>query len=123
MRKCGVIAAASLFVLAGPGLRGAQRLTLDVSPAVAPAPGDVSVRVLIDANDDNRELRIVAQSPDFIRSSTIELHGASAPRVSVVEYANLPAGVYQVSGFLLGTRGERAEVTRMVKIVPSVGRR
>jgi hypothetical protein len=88
---------------------------------MAAAPAFVSVRAHIEANDENRYLEIVAQSPDFYRSSRISLDGGRAPRLSVFGFPSLPAGLYEVSGTLVGTGGKRATVTRLVKVVWSLG--
>jgi hypothetical protein len=117
-----MLAAVCACLLAGAGtLNGGQPLTLQVSPAVAPAPAFISVRAHIEANDENRALEIVAQSPDFYRSSRISLDGRNAPRLSVFEFPGLPEGLYEVSGTLVGTGGKRATASRLVKVVWSLG--
>ena len=122
MRKLATFAAVCAYLVAGAGtLNGGQPLTLQVSPAMAPAPAFVSVRAHIEASDENRYLEIVAQSPDFYRSSRVTLDGGRAPRLSVFEFPGLPAGLYEVSGTLVGSGGKRATVTRLVKVVWSVG--
>ncbi len=122
MRKLATLAAVCAYLVAGAGtLNGGQPLTLQVSPAMAPAPAFVSVRAHIEASDENRYLEIVAQSPDFYRSSRVTLDGGRAPRLSVFEFPSLPAGLYEVRGTLVGTGGQRATVTRLVKVVWSIG--
>jgi hypothetical protein len=114
--------AVGLCLTAGPGaVSGNQPLTLEVSPAVSPAPGYVIIRALIEAHDDNRALEIVAQSSEFTRSSVIDLDGRRAPRLSVFEYPNLPPGLYEVTGLIVGTHGKRAATNRIFRIVPSAG--
>ena len=63
-------------------------------------------------------LEIAAVSHDFTRSSAISLDGQRAPRLSVFEYPNLPAGEYEVTAFLHGSRGTRATARMSVRIVP-----
>lgn len=122
MKRIGVLSAACLGLLAGAGtLNGGQPLTLQVSPAMTAAPAVISVRALIEANDDNRALEIVAQSSEFFRGSRIELDGRDAPPLSVFQYSNLPPGLYEVSAFLIGTNGQRAAVSKIVKVVPRTG--
>ena len=122
MRKLATLAAVCAYLLTGAGtLNGGQALTLQVSPAMAPAPAFISVRAHIEANDENRYLEIVAQSPDFYRSSRVSLDGGRAPRLSVFEFPGLPEGLYEVSGTLVGTGGKRGTVTRLVKVVWSLG--
>ena len=122
MRKLVMLAAAVTLLLCGPAsLDGSQPLTLQVSPAMAPAPAFVSVRAHIEANDDNRTLEIVAQSSDFYRSSLVTLDGGNAPRLAVFNFPSLPAGLYEVSGTLVGRTGKRATASRLVRVVWSAG--
>ena len=100
---------------------GGQPLSLHVTPLMAAAPAFISVRAVVEASEDNRALEIVAQSSDFFRSSRIELDGRDAPPLSVFQYPNLPPGLYEVSAFLIGTNGQRAAVSRVVKVVPRTG--
>jgi hypothetical protein len=122
MKKLAILAAASTCLLTGAGvLDGNQPLTLQVSPAMAPAPAFVSVRAHVEANDDNRTLEVVAQSPDFYRSSRVDLAGRNAPRLAVFEYPSLPSGLYDITAILVGTGGKRATVSRLVRVVPMAG--
>ena len=85
MRKLATLAAVCAFLLASAGtLNGGQPLTLQVSPAMAPAPAFISVRAHIEANDDNRYLEVVAQSPDFYRSSRVSLDGGITTPTGVI---------------------------------------
>lgn len=123
MRKLAMLAAAACTcLLAGPDtLDGGQPLNLQVSPTTAAAPAFVRVRAAVEASDDNRALEIVAQSPEFFRSSRVSLDGRHAPRLSVFEYGNLPPGLYEIRGILVGTGGKRASVARLVNVVPAPG--
>jgi len=109
-------------VLAGlSGVDGAERLRLRVSPAMTVAPGFLTVQASVEVDAENRLLQVVAESPDFYRSSQIQLDGANAPRLKVIEFRNLPTGLYQVTGTLIGTQGPRATVLRLAKVAPSAG--
>ena len=93
-----------------------------VSPAVAMAPAFLTVRVNVEAAAENRLLQVVAESPDFYRSSEIHLDGAQAAPIAVFEFRNLPSGLYQVTGVLVGVNGPRATVGGLAKVQPSPGR-
>jgi hypothetical protein len=122
MKKLGLAAAMSACLLGAAGtLNGGQPLTLKVSPAMAAAPAFIRVSAIVEASDENRSLEVVAQSPQFFRSSTIDLDGRSAPPLTVIEYPNLPPGFYEVSAVLIGTTGKRATAMRFVKVVQSPG--
>ena len=124
MKKLTTLAATCACFLAGAGtLNSSQLLSLQISPVVMPSPGFVSIRATVEASDENRRLEIVAQSPEFFRSSSIDLDGRSAPRLSVVQYPNLPPGLYEVSAVLVGSRGMRATASRVVRVVPTPGSR
>ena len=72
-----------VFAVALP-LNAGERLAMRVSPAVAFEPAVLTVRTVIEADTENRALEIVAQSADYYRRSSIQLDGASAPRLNVV---------------------------------------
>ena len=123
MRKLAMLAAmACTCLLAGPDtLDGGQPLNLQVSPTTAMSPAFVRVRAAVEASDDNRWLEIVAQSPEFFRSSRVDLDGRNAPRLAVFEYPGLPPGMYEIRAILGGTAGKRASEVRRVNVVPSAG--
>jgi hypothetical protein len=123
MRRRVILAGLCLWGLtSGKAIDGRELLTAQISPRIAPAPGFIIVRAFVDASDDNRGLEVVAQSNDFMRSSTIELDGGAAPRLNVFEFSNLPAGEYEVRAALLGTNGVRATMARTVLIVAGARR-
>jgi hypothetical protein len=76
---------------------------------------------MVEADHDNRALEVVAESPDFYRSSYIQLEGAQAQRTSVVQFRNLPSGRYRVTGTLVGSVGPRAAVSRVFEVARSTG--
>jgi hypothetical protein len=96
---------------------------MQVSPAVSRAPAVLTIRINVEPSTQNRSLQIRAESPSFYRSSEIELDGMNATPLQVLEYRNLPAGVYQATGILLGSDGPRAKVLRLARVEPPVGSR
>jgi hypothetical protein len=111
---------AGLLAAASP-LNGGEVLRMRVSPAVSAAPGFLKVQVTLQADTENRLLEVVAESPDFYRSSQVQLDGINAPRSSLFEFRNLPTGVYQITGVLVGTQGLRATVLQTARVAPGVG--
>ena len=95
---------------------------MQVSPAIGRAPADVTVRVSLEADSNNRWLEVIAESADFYRSSRIQIDGANTPPLNVFEFRNLPTGLYQVTGVLVGAHGRRAEVSRLARVEPPFGR-
>jgi hypothetical protein len=65
---------------------------------------------------------VIAESPDFYRSSEIQIDGANTPPLAVFEFRNLPTGMYQVTGVLVGAHGRRALISRRAKVEPTFGR-
>jgi hypothetical protein len=100
-----------------------HRLALQVSPIVAMAPANVTIRAMIDSDDDNRVLEVTVESDAFRRSSQIPLDGKHAPRLNVVELRGIPTGLYEVRAVLVGPSGPRASSLKLVRIEPAAGRR
>ena len=99
-------------------LGAGERMTLKVSPAVAFAPANLIVRAMILADADNRAVEIVAESPDFYRSSEIQLEWEKAPRVNTFEFRSLPPGTYDVRANLFGANGQsRATIRQEVNVI------
>ena len=111
---CGLLLAATTSSLGA----GAQ-LTMKVSPEVAYAPADLVVQASIEASPENRALEVVVDSPDFYRSSLIELEGELAPRTTVFKLRNLPGGRYVVTTRLLGVSGQLRSTARQTVTVMS----
>ena len=72
---------------------------------------------MIEADQDNRAVEIIAESADFYRSSEIQLEGDKAPRTTNFEFRSLPPGTYEVRALLIGTGG------RAARICPPAGQR
>jgi hypothetical protein len=97
-----------------------ERISMRVSPAVAFAPANLVVRAMIEADDQNRAVQIIAESADFYRSSEVQLEGDKAPRTSMLEFRNLPPGTYEVRALLFGSDGrQRAFARQQVNVIAS----
>ena len=109
---------AGLFLISALPLNAGERLRVGVSPAVAMAPATVRVRTTVEANPENRAILIIADSPEFYRSSEIPLDGERAPRTTTVEFRSLPSGMYTVTAVLIRVNGH-TKVSRALNIVGS----
>lgn len=109
------------MLLVAPSVRGRDRLAMQVSPPITVEPAYVTVRITVETDAQNRTLEVVADAPDFYRSSQIPLEGERAPRTSVFEFRDLPNGTYEVRGILGGLKGPRATATRPLVVLPSPG--
>lgn len=108
--RSAVLAAACVGL--NPGLAGSEdRLSIRVSPAMTMAPAFVIVRAVIESDQDNRALDVIAESDDFYTSSQVPLNGTQSPRTKEVRFEGLPAGSYQITAILVGSRGHRAAVS------------
>ncbi len=101
-----------------------EMMTVTVSPAVAFAPATLIVRAKIEADARNRTVEIVAESPNFYRSSEIQLEGDRTPRTNTIEFRSVPSGTYEVKATLRDSTGEvRASARSQVNIIASSGER
>ena len=101
---------------------GPQRVSVRVSPVVALAPALLTVRTTIEPSEDNRRLSISLDSEDFSTSSEIPLAGVNASRLSVIEFRDVPSGVYEVRAVVVGSLGPIASTMQFVRIQPALGR-
>jgi hypothetical protein len=87
---------------------GAQaHVDMRVSPAFAMEPALLKIQYVVEPHSDNRVIVITVESGEFFRSSEVHLDGDHAPRTSLIEYRNVPAGVYQISAVLAGSDGRQ----------------
>jgi len=115
---CGLLMTVSVLSV-GAG----EKVTMKASPEISFAPAHLTVRTVVEPDADNRSLEIVIDSPDYYRSSLIQLEGDQAPRTSIVEFRSVPGGNYEISARLLGQGGEsRAFARRQVDVLSSGGR-
>src|SRR5262245_24893513 len=94
----------ALAMTASP-LAGNDRLAIRISPSVAFAPANLVVRTMVEADKDNRSIEVIAESPQFYRSSEIQLDGEHAPRTTVFQFRAMPSGDYLVRAVLRDRRG------------------
>ena len=101
-------------------LGAGERITMKVFPAVSFAPANLVVRATIEYDAENRAVEIIAESPDFYRSSEIQLEGEKAARTNTFEFRSLPPGTYEVRATLFGTSGHtRGVVRQQVNVIAS----
>ena len=118
--KVRAILCGLLLTMSGLSVGAGEKLSLKASPESSFAPAHLVVRTSIEPDSANRALEIVIDSPDFYRSSMIQLEGDQAPRTSVVEFRGVPGGNYDISARLFGQSGEsRAVARRVVDVIAS----
>ena len=110
---CGFLILASTLQL---GAR--EAITMSVYPTVSTAPATVIVRATVKTDAGNRALEIQVDSPNFYRSSRVQLDGDRAPNTSMFEFRSLPSGEYEVTVVLIGDHGRpRASLRRQLIVV------
>ena len=98
-------------------LGGSQALTVRVTPAVTREPAALRIQAIVETDDRNRSLQIVARSAGYMRSSEIQLDGRDAQRVWEIEFRDVPRGNYEVTATLMGSEGRRATVSKVVTVL------
>jgi len=86
-------------------LAGNDRLAIHVSPSIAFAPANLSVRAMVEADKANGSIEVIAESSEFYRSSEIQLDGEHAPRTTMFQFRAVPSGDYLVRAVLRDNRG------------------
>ena len=120
--------ASSLLVLAlaapatarGAATGTGQAAAAAVAPParlVVESPGTIEFEILIRPTAESDELRVVADSGTFYRSTTIGLAGEESQRVHTFEWHGFPAGEYDVFGELISSSGRREVVVRGALLV------
>jgi hypothetical protein len=89
-----------------------------VTPRVAYGPAVLNIYVSIAQREDNRLLRVTAESAEFLRSSERQLDGEESARVAVFVFRDVPPGSYEVRAELIVVKGRTADVEKVqVEIV------
>jgi hypothetical protein len=118
MRSMLVLIAAMALLGATPGNATDSRLKIEVSPRISQAPALVRIRASVTPSDENRGLKIVADSGDYFRSSYIPLDASEA--VSVTSFKNLPSGQYEISVTLIEPGGGHVMERQTIMVAGSV---
>ncbi len=76
------------------------------------APGEVEISIRIRPTERSRELRVVADSGSYYRSTTIGLRGIDSEPLHSFTWRGFPVGDYEVVGVLLDDRGDEEVVVQ-----------
>jgi hypothetical protein len=100
---------------------GAEPMTLSVTPAQSFAPATVRVRARIEPRAENRRLALVADGPNFYRSSEFQLDGEHGPKTVELYFSNLPGGDYEIYAVLSDSSGRQRAVVHLPATVIGFG--
>jgi hypothetical protein len=121
-RRAAALTLVTASLMAGaPGLTANNKISLRVTPTVSREPAFVNVIAQIERNPANRSLQVTAESAEFFRSSTINLEGEQAPRVTEISFKSLPGGEYNISAVLVDAQGNKSIARSSVLVVSSFG--
>jgi hypothetical protein len=124
IKRCATLFIGLAIGLSAVAVHTGDVLKMEVTPAIQREPAIVTVRATIEASPDNRMLEVTAKSAELARTSKLPVDGAKdAAQQKVVEFRDLPSGLYQITGVLIGSQGPRATVVRLAKIEPGPGSR
>jgi hypothetical protein len=113
----------SAAVVAGavvPG-RAGEVVSIALQGRYFAEPATVRFVVTIEPDDENRTLRVEADSQEMFRASELPLQGAKEKRLHTITFSNLAAGNYTLRAQVLSATDLRAVATDEV-VVAGVGR-
>ena len=102
-------------------VRAVQPVAVSVYPAVTMVRGSTRVLVRIEANELNRKLVWEVDGPDYFRSSSIQLDGASAPRSFRYVLSNVPAGEYSVRARVIRNNDSESTASATMAVIGDEG--
>lgn len=101
---CAALALAALsFYPHQEIVHAAPRLTIEVTPHVAFAPANIVVTVMVEPDEENRFVQVVAESDDMYRASEAPTADKNERQRFRFELRRLVRGDYTVTAFVKGT--------------------
>jgi hypothetical protein len=107
----GYLAASSQMMAA------TEPISITVRPEIAMANGNARLKVLVERNDLNRRLMWEFDGPNYYRSSTLELEGASAPRIWSFMARNLSEGDYIIRATVWRSDESQSVATTRIRVI------
>jgi hypothetical protein len=80
-------------------------------------PGYLRVTATAQRYPDNRWLDVVVDGEQFLRRTTVQLDGETAPITHQFEYRDVPAGDYVIAATVGTQRGERGFATVRTRVL------
>ena len=125
MKRATIIWTVGLIMFAatggGPG-HARELVEIVIHGRYFAEPATVRFLVAVTPDNENRKLRIEAESDDMFRSSEVALNGADEKRLHAFTFKNLAAGHYTLRAQVLSTHDVRATAMNEM-VVTGVGMR
>jgi hypothetical protein len=114
----------AFIVLAGAAAPGQARNVVDIvlHGRYFAEPATVHFMVAVEPDQENRTLRIEADSQDMFRASELTLNGADEKRMHAITFKNLAAGYYTLRAQVLSSTDVRGTAMNEV-VVTGMGLR
>ena len=87
-----------------------------------PEPATVRLTVAVEPHEENRRLRIEADSETLYRATEVELTGETDKRLHSVEFRNLSAGSYVLRAEVLSSTAVLGQATQQLVVTASLVR-
>ena len=105
-RRAAILGAVVALLASGGSVdasaaRAEDPLAIRVWPNACVEPCTIRITVRTEPDPDLRGLAVELDSPDFFRSSFIQLEGENAPLSHLLRFPALPAGNYEVRAVLM----------------------
>jgi hypothetical protein len=111
------VALATAVLAASMQTSADEAISMTVRPKIAPYRGNAQVRVLVSRDDKNRTRVWEVDGPNYYRSSSVELHGAMAPRSHFFLARDLPSGEFEVRATVRRNDRSTARVVSTLRVV------
>jgi hypothetical protein len=106
-----------LALVAISSARAEELVSIRVTPQFCVEGSNVRIVVRIEPHDENRLLKIEADSANFFRSSSIQLSGARAPLEHLLLLREVPSGTYEVRATVTREDDESRSAVKMLRVV------
>ena len=112
LAAAGVQAGTSNQAPTTPSAAQAPALVTPPPTLLVDAPGEVEISIQIQPTEHSSELRLVADSGSYYRSTSIGLRGIDSEPLHTFIWRGFPVGDYEIVGILLDDHGQEEVVVQ-----------
>ena len=121
MKRYFGVAVVAGFLAGSMQMSADEAISITVRPAVTSYRGNARLKVLVSRNERNRMLVWEVDGPNFYRSSSIALDGASSPRSYFFVVRDLPEGEFDVRATVKRNDSSAAMDRGTIKVIGGPG--